>query len=92
MSDKDLPSKMSEKNIPSHTFFEEEPTESLNLTYIVIGIISLGLLYFYFSSSGFPINEKNPIKAIEITHHTCPVMGGKTTLSTCVQYPPLNKG
>ncbi len=83
---------MSETDIPSPTFFDEEPSEQSNLTYIVIGIVLIGLLYFYFSSSGFPINEKDPIKAIEITHKTCPVMGGKTALSTCLQYPPLNKG
>ena len=30
---------MSEKDIPEPTFFDEEPNEQSNLTYIVIGII-----------------------------------------------------
>ena len=76
--------------------------------YIVVGVIVLGILYYVMKDNDSNINEVieekkdkflfpnldniDPIKAIELTHKTCPVLGGPTKFSVCVQYPPLNKG
>ena len=80
--------------------------------YFVIGIISLGILYYVMkdkdfdkpsgealateevkATNSFPdLRGMDPIKAIEMTHKVCPVLGGPTKYSVCLQYPPLNKG
>ena len=72
------------------TFFDDSSNENNYVTYIVIILIILTGLYFL-SSPGFPSGD-DPLKAIETTHKTCPVMSGSTTISTCVQYPEMNKG
>jgi hypothetical protein len=82
-----------------------KPISDNTIFYIVIGIISLGILYYVMKDNSSVVDEEikdkfifpnldniDPIKAIEITHKTCPALGGATKFSVCVQYPPLNKG
>ena len=82
-----------------------KPISDNTIFYIVIGVISLGILYYVMKDNNSRVDEEikdkfifpnlenlDPIKAIEITHKTCPALGGSSKFSACVQYPPLNKG
>ena len=97
----DLP-KPSRPSVP--LLENSKPISDNTIFYVVIGVISLGILYYVMKGNDSPpeerkgnfifpnLNNIDPIKAIELTHKTCPVMGGPTKFSVCVQYPPLNKG
>ena len=61
--------------------------------YIILGSIIIIIIILNFINYNKKINlNDNPIQLIKETHETCPVMGGNTSLSSCVQYPPLNQG
>jgi hypothetical protein len=93
-------------SLPSVPLLENsKPISDNTIFYLVIGVISLGILYYVMKDNNDSVPEErkdkfifpnldniDPVKAIELTHKTCPVLGGPNKFSVCVQYPPLNKG
>tara|TARA_B110000008_G_C16756777_1_gene478938 strand:- start:60 stop:521 length:462 start_codon:yes stop_codon:yes gene_type:complete len=63
--------------------------------YLILGIIIIIVVLlniFNFKSSYNLDVNKDPIELIKETHMICPVTNKKATISSCVQYPPLNEG
>tara|TARA_B100000745_G_scaffold297318_1_gene244098 strand:- start:563 stop:1033 length:471 start_codon:yes stop_codon:yes gene_type:complete len=83
--------------ISNNELLSESIIDNNNINfYLVLGIIFIIVLllnFYNFKSSSLSIDlNKDPIELIKETHYICPVMNQKTTLSSCIQYPPLNEG